>query len=291
MKGIDVKLLRAFVILAEKGSYHKAAEALYLTQPALSKQIQTLESIIGEMLFQRDRHGAKITEVGKKLLSKAHELLILHADFIDFAKNINNDKENTLRLGIGISSFQSVPVWIKLFKNKFPHCHLTVNHLASSVQISMLQEGRLHVGFLRLPAPETLVTKMLNEERLILAFHTDEVLAENDIQGLLLSHPVLEINPDISPCLAQQTRVFLQDNHLIANLIAAADDIPALLALIAGGNGVAFLPASVKSFLPKGVTTIDLRGAQKHWDIGMVWNPHITNRLRDEFLDIVTQNS
>ncbi len=169
MKGIDVKLLRAFVVLAEKGSYHKAAEVLYLTQPALSKQIKTLELIVGETLFQRDRHGARITEVGEKLLSRTHELLNLHTDFINFAKNINNQTENKLTVGIGISSFHNVPEWIRLFQQKFPDCHVTVNHLPSSVQISMLLEGKLEAGFLRLPVPATLAAKTLTEERLILA--------------------------------------------------------------------------------------------------------------------------
>ena len=89
MKGIDVKLLRAFVVLAEKGSYHQAADALYLTQPALSKQIKALESLVGNPLFHRGRHGAQLTETGNKLLDRAHQLLHSHADFIHYAKSIN----------------------------------------------------------------------------------------------------------------------------------------------------------------------------------------------------------
>ena len=66
MSGIDIRLLRAFVTLAEKGNYNKAAEALFLTQPALSKQIMMLEQKTGGQLFLRGRHGAVLTMVGRQ---------------------------------------------------------------------------------------------------------------------------------------------------------------------------------------------------------------------------------
>lgn len=67
MKGIDIKLLRAFVTLAEQGSYHRASRLLFLTQPALSKQIKMLETLIGGPLFTRGRYGAILTEHGCQL--------------------------------------------------------------------------------------------------------------------------------------------------------------------------------------------------------------------------------
>ncbi|WP_156150609.1 LysR family transcriptional regulator, partial [Pantoea sp. BL1] len=57
---MDIKLLRAFVTLAQTRAYHTAAEQLCVTQPALTKQIQTLEHLAGVTLFQRGRHGARL---------------------------------------------------------------------------------------------------------------------------------------------------------------------------------------------------------------------------------------
>ncbi|CAM8679513.1 LysR family transcriptional regulator [Kluyvera sp. M-M157-B] len=288
MKGIDVKLLRAFVVLAEKGSYHQAADALYLTQPALSKQIKALESLVGNPLFHRGRHGAQLTETGNKLLDRAHQLLHSHADFIHYAKSINKEAENTLTLGVGISSFQCVPRWINAFRQKHPDCHVTLRHLPSSTQINMLHEGQLDAGFLRLPVPDTLAFTLIDEEQLILALPDDR--SQDDLQRLLSSSPLLQIHPDASPCLAQQTRDVLQNIYPEASPISAADDIPSLLALIAGGNGVAILPASVRHFLPAGVTTRSLPGTQTNWQIGTAWNPRRDNTFRDAFLQIVALN-
>lgn len=65
-----MKLLRAFVTLAIKGSYSNAAKELFLTQPALSKQIQMLEHLTGGELFLRGRHGASLTVFGQQIFQK-----------------------------------------------------------------------------------------------------------------------------------------------------------------------------------------------------------------------------
>lgn len=81
-----MKLLRAFVTLARLGSYHDAAEALYMTQPALTKKIQSLERMTGITLFQRGRQGAKLTEPGKQLLARAQKLLKHYDEFSEYTR-------------------------------------------------------------------------------------------------------------------------------------------------------------------------------------------------------------
>lgn len=64
------------------------------------------------------------------------------------------------------------------------------------------------------------------------------------------------------------------------------NNLPTLLALIAAKNGIAFVPASVRHFLPKGVKLITLDLAQLGWDIAVAWNKRIENKKRDLFLDM-----
>lgn len=64
------------------------------------------------------------------------------------------------------------------------------------------------------------------------------------------------------------------------------NDLPTLLALIAAKNGIAFVPASVRHFLPKGVKLISLELTQTGWDIAVAWNKRIENKKRDLFLDM-----
>ena len=72
---LDLTKLRAFVTLAEYLHFGRAAEALHLTQPGLSRQIQTLERQLGARLLERDRRNVALTEAGRQLLEGAPPLL------------------------------------------------------------------------------------------------------------------------------------------------------------------------------------------------------------------------
>ena len=72
---LDLTKLRAFVTLAEHLHFGRAAEALHLTQPGLSRQIQTLERQLGVRLLERDRRNVALTEAGRQLLEDALPLL------------------------------------------------------------------------------------------------------------------------------------------------------------------------------------------------------------------------
>lgn len=290
MAGIDIRLLRAFITLADKGNYQKAAEVLFLTQPALSKQINVLEQITGGLLFQRGRHGASLTSAGQLLYAKAQDLLISHSEFVSFAQEIHKTNAGKLKLGFGISSFHSVPVWLNIFRKLYPESEVNISQIPSSVQVSLLQEGKLHAGFLRLPVPASLAYKVLSEDKLILVVPTGVNCDPDNIQQMLLTYPLLQIDPSVSPCLAQQTARFLHANHLFAEPVSATEDISSLLALIAGENGIALLPASSSNILPAGVKLVSPRASQTCWRIGVAWNSKITHSRRDDFLQIIHDN-
>lgn len=287
MKGIDIKLLRAFVTLANKGRYSDAAKALFITQPALSKQIQMLETLTGGPLFLRGRHGATLTVFGTQLFPRANTLLQAHADFLSYAKEITMKNNEKLLMGFGISSFHKVPVWINRFRQQFPECEVVINQLPSSVQMEMLLEGNLHAGFVRMPVTDGLSSHIIHEEILALAVPSESNIEFMNIQDLLSTYSLLQLDPSTSPCLAEQTTLFLQNNQFNANPLPVTDDMTTLLALVAGGNGIAFLPESVRHFLPVEVKLLKPAEKQIRWHIGVAWNAKIKNPWRDDFLRIV----
>ena len=287
MKGIDIKLLRAFVTLAEKGNYSNAAKSLFLTQPALSKQIKSLEKLTNGQLFSRGHHGATLTSLGEQLYPKANEILQSHVEFLNYAKQLNNPKHEKLLIGFGISSFQNVPQWVNQFRQQYPECDVEINQLPSSIQMTMLQDGRLHVGFVRMPITKNLASQFIRKEILALAVPTICDIEPTNIQPILSAYPLLQLDPLRNPCLAAETELFLQSNRLSANQVSIEGDMTTLLALVAGGNGVAFLPRSVQHFLPDGVKLHIPFKNQINWEIGVSWNPELTNYFRDDFLKIV----
>lgn len=98
---IDLKRLRHLTVLVQHGNFHRAAEALHLTQPALSRSIQALEAHVGEPLLTRHRTGVEPTELGRLLLRHAGTL---EAQVRDLDRELRLTKGlalGELRVGVG----------------------------------------------------------------------------------------------------------------------------------------------------------------------------------------------
>jgi len=106
---MELRLLRSFQAIAEHSHFGRAARALHVSQPALSKQLVQLEEEIGAPLFDRGRHGARLTPVGETLLADAAPLL-RHADgVLDRVRRAARGETGALRLGFGVATRLLVP--------------------------------------------------------------------------------------------------------------------------------------------------------------------------------------
>lgn len=284
---MDIKLLRAFVTLAQTHAYHTAAEQLCVTQPALTKQIQTLEHLAGVTLFQRGRHGARLTVAGEQFLSGARDIVERHAQFCASIAERQQGQTGTLTIGFGISSFRMAPERVAAFRTAYPGVQVLLNDMPSAVQCQQLMEGRLQIGFVRLPVTEPLQSLVLDEERLVLAMTADQPSDLAEAKVFLETHQLLQLSPDRGNGLTAQAQRYLCGQGFPPCRIAAADDIQTLLARVAAGDGVALLPASVKHILPAGVRLLPLEGEHTHWQTGLAWNAQIKDPLRDKFLAMV----
>ena len=74
---MDIKILKYFIAVAEEKTISKAAQKLYISQPALSKQLKELENELDLQLFERGSRNIKLTEDGAFLLTQANEIVEL----------------------------------------------------------------------------------------------------------------------------------------------------------------------------------------------------------------------
>ena len=156
----------------------------------------------------------------------------------------------------------------------------------------MLLEGSLQIGFVRLPVDSNLTTQSICQEMLALAIpeicHKD---LSNNLQKILNYYPLYQLDSNTYPCLTEQTELFLQNNQLSAHKIFVQGDMTTLLALVAGGNAVAFIPQSMRQFLPVKVKLLTPEQNNIQWEIVMAWNSKINNDYRDNFIKIVNADN
>ena len=91
--------LETFIVVADMGSFNKAAEALYITPPAVTKQINLLEKDLDLKLFVRTHRGLALTEAGKSLYRDAKYIIQYCRESVDRAKKAMQEKDNIIRIG------------------------------------------------------------------------------------------------------------------------------------------------------------------------------------------------
>lgn len=285
---VDLRQWQAFVTVAECGNYREAASRLHCTQPALSKQIQTLESQLGTSLLHRGRHGAEPTPQGQRLLRQAKALLAHASSFGQEARAVAAGLAGRLNIGFGLSSFELAPAWVADFAATHPEVRLHLQDQPSAMQEAQLLSGQLQVGFMRRPENGALAWQPLLSDRLVLAVPEKSWQGEGSdaVAQALCQAPLLQMVGRRCPGLSSQIARFLGARQLVG-VIQEAEDIQTLVALVAAGLGNAILPASTAFIAGRGVRLCPLEGEHTQWEIGIGWHPDLEDPLTHRFVDRV----
>lgn len=280
---MNIRLLKAFLLLAEKGNYADAARALFISQPALTKQINLLESTLKVSLFSRGRHGATLTPGGRRLLPEADKVVRQAQLFMEHAGRVSAGIAGHIAVGFGLSSFYLAPRCIAEFRRDYPGIEMSLTDLPSFLQYQLLQNDELQVGFVRVPPPIALDYLPLFTDRLVLMAPATPSLSLSAADWLK-KYPLLRLQAERGQGLNAQIDRFLHDNGLFISSTQLADDIQTIVALVIAGTGVAILPYSVLHIAPPERVIIPLTGKSISWKVGIAWNAEKENVIRDNFI-------
>ncbi|MET7346089.1 LysR family transcriptional regulator [Streptomyces sp. NPDC005547] len=165
---VDTRLLRYFAAVAEEGSLTGAAGRLFVSQPALTKQIRRLEDGLGVRLFARSRSGMALTEAGCELASRLPALL----DRWDEAVQATGRAARVLRLGfLDAGAMGAVAEVITEFRQARPEWRVELRQSDWSDPSAGLARGEMDAAVVRLPFPGQdgfTVTELFREERGVL---------------------------------------------------------------------------------------------------------------------------
>ncbi|NOJ02321.1 LysR family transcriptional regulator [Vibrio splendidus] len=293
---MEFDLLKAFCQLAKSGYYRLASEQLYITQSALTKKIQRLESNIGASLFSRGRNGAELTHAGKTLLAEAQRLVHSMQAFEQLSGSVVNGTQGHLNIGFGVSTYHEAPKLIAAYKQRYPDVHVTLNDTPSKQQTDELLSHDLDISFNRIPESSNLESLTLFNESLVVAIHKDLLqqapeLSSNPNQAIseLSKWPYLKLAQHRGPGLDKQIQQYCLANNIDLSKAQEADDILTLLALVSANIGFTIVPNSAQFISNTDVEFIALEGEYATWPVGLIWNGNSENTLRDRFVEFVVE--
>lgn len=288
---MELKLLRSFIQLIDTGHYGKASAKLFVTQSTLSKQIQALESAVGGPLFERGRHGAKLTPLGELLQQEARALLRLGDDIDIKMQRAIAGLAGSLDIGFGISTLVVAPQLIAGFHTTTPDSQITLNDLPSREQHQRLLDGRLDVGFCRAPEKvgELSFTPVLEERLALVLPHDMKMPCQNRLTALN-DLGFVALSPLRGPGLDAQISRWCSTNDFKPRIIQYADDILTVHAVVAAGLGAAFLPWHGVNALAGRTRQEPLSGPESAWPVGLCWLKRSTNALLSRFVDYVSRS-
>jgi DNA-binding transcriptional LysR family regulator len=155
----DVHQLRVFATVAENLSFTRAAEALFLTQSAVSHQIADLEKALGAELFVRQPRNVALTSAGAVLLDRTRRIFTAFEEARIAVRTAARPDQGTLRVGASATACQFIiPEALREFRESFPGYALSVTPGDSPVVSERLTEGAIDLGLMIRPQQRTKLT-------------------------------------------------------------------------------------------------------------------------------------
>jgi DNA-binding transcriptional LysR family regulator len=270
--GIDE--LHSFVVLAGELHFGRASKRLFVSQPALSKQIRKLEEKVGGALFTRTRRKVEITEAGRVLLSGAEKVLQNADAALSLAKDAAAGRAGTLRIGFGIASVSELlPRTILRFRKTYSQVELKMRDMSTPAQIAALVEGNIDIGIVRLPIFHTeLDSWPLFHERLVLA--TSRSLPYPRRHGLaaLRDQPFVFFPRATSATLHDHVLGLCRLAGFTPMIVQEASELFTILNLVRAGLGVSLVPSAAKRMGVPRVRFHELGLPEAKWQIGIALN-------------------
>ncbi len=275
MTVVTLKQLRYFDAVAKHLHFSRAAEACCVSQPALSMQIQELESALGTTLIERARSGMKLTDAGRGVAERAARLL---ADVDALAASCLTSKvlmSAPLRLGVipSVAPYL-LPQLLAELKSLYPRVELHIRETQTKSLLEELGEGKLDVVLAALPIhQDELVTLPLFEDRFLLA-----VPADYPVSGRLTASREMMVGERLllleeGHCLRDQALAYCDMTQVSGVNTFGVSSLATVAGMVASGHGITLLPELCLNIetLGRDMVIVPFEEPQPFRTLGLVW--------------------
>lgn len=292
---IETRLLRQFVVVAEELHFHRAAERLHMAQPPLSQAIRKLEEEVGVRLFERTNRNVALTVAGASFLETARRLIAQLDDGVEQARRMAAGIEGRLVVTfIDTAHYAALPPFLRAFRARHPRIELTLREATTAEQVAALEAGEADIGFLRQPGSSRhrLTLEVVCREAILVALPDDHPRASARAVRLAdLASEAFIATPRLEgPGLHDQFIALCRVAGFSPRIVQEARQMQTAAGLVAGGLGVALVPASLAQARRNGVAFRPIEVAAPkgmlHVALFLAWDASRASPARDTFLEL-----
>ncbi|VBB05362.1 transcription regulator hth lysr [Lucifera butyrica] len=246
---MNISLLKAFRAITEEGSFSKAAERLFISQPALSQNIKWLENYYSVPLIKRNHHGLSLTEAGEILYKHALKLTEMSDRMEEDMKALRSSLDDSLSVGAtSVIGGYAVPCSIFIFKRKRPHAIIKLKMGNRHQLLEQLQKDVIDIAIIEGARPDNnfCSNEIHIEEMVVVAPNNDQWNTNTNTELSLedfLKFPLIMREEGSSTRWAvertlTQAKISLRDLNVIMEL----NSVDSIKAVVEAGHGVSILP-------------------------------------------------
>lgn len=256
MNGIELRLFRSFVALAEELHFSHAAARLKIAPPTLTIQIQTLETLVGAPLFNRKRkhRSLTLTDAGRRFLQHARECIRQGDEAINAARcaargDVGRVEMACLMSGICSGVVQKILIG---FAKERPGIEVSLRFMNTLGQVNALVNNQIDAGLGSLPKhyPFGVRGHVVDTEPLALVVNSEHPLARANGQidpACLKDEPFIVTAIETNMGYERITHVVAKIGKFVPTVSRRASDMLAMLAHVSAGHGIGVVPRSLAS--------------------------------------------
>lgn len=271
---MNLRHLRAFATIVDVGGFARAAARLHLSQPALSRQIHTLESDLGVPLFDRIGRRVQLTPQGEDLLRRSRRLLAEADSLSERARELKSGETGVLRVAATPQVIENLlaPFLIK-YRGRHPGVEVHIIEDGGARLLARLERGEVHLSITQV-STSRFEGQILYPMHVIAALPSRHHLANKRLLEIteLADEPVLVLQPGFGS--REWFDIACDMAHIKPRVLLESAAPHTLAALVATGYAIAVLPSNA-SMPHDGVRPIPLlyRGASIGRWAHVAWDP------------------
>jgi DNA-binding transcriptional LysR family regulator len=271
---VEIRQLRAFVAIAETGTFTAGALRVHVTQAAISMQIRQLESEIGARVFVRAPRHVILTEAGEQLLRRARHILREHDAAVDEIAELAGAERGRLRIGSASAMVltEQLPSILKELRKQHPAAEIAVTSGTSEVLVDQILAGEVDIAFVSLPVDvRGIKTERLSDDQLVaIASPRHRLAKQRTISAYTLAGERLILGERGGNTRRLIDQFFAQAGVTIRVAMELSRQ-QAIKRMVEEDMGVGIVPLqSVKEEVEKGkLIRWWIEGAQINWELGI----------------------